>query len=242
MGINRLDKDRLRLHRIVVQCSLGYPITSASSPAAPPALPPKAAAAIFGELTRYDFSRFTQVQGGAEFSSADGKTALSLTGMGWQFAEDLDGSVITHAVEKMAVAVRHFVDNLPPGVLMVNQITDLVALWDFGGPSTDYIARRFLSQEALRLPATLTDLEFNGGAIRLNFTRPAQTTGPQIAGVNQIEEFDVRIEPYFQDKSKIFLQVVGIFPVPTRAVSEVERRVNEVVDLLLRRVADSIAL
>lgn len=240
--MNRLDKDRLRLHRIAVQCSLGYPITSAASPSAPPALPPKAAAAIFGELTRYDFSRFTQVQGGAEFSSADGKTALSLTGMGWQFAEDLGGSVITHAVEKMAVAIKHFIDTLPRGVLMVNQVTDLVALWDFGGPSVDYIAKRFLSEEALRLPSALSDLEFNGGAVRLNFIQPAPTAGPQIVGVNEIEEFDVRIEPYLQDKSKIFLQVVGIFPVPTREVSEVERRVNEVVDLLLRRVADSIAL
>src|SRR5579863_5533207 len=82
--VARPDRERLRLHSLVAQAQFAYQLKPGQQPAAaPPALPVKAASAIFGELARFGFSTFQQVPGGAQMLSTDGKTNVIITAVNW---------------------------------------------------------------------------------------------------------------------------------------------------------------
>lgn len=225
------DREQLRLRALTVQGLFAYPANPGQLPVmVPPALPVKDAAAIYGELARFGFATFQQVPGGAQIMSADGKTTIVITAINWVFQQAMEGSPgFRPALDQLGVALSHLLERLTSGVWIVNQSVDIQALWPLGASAEDFIVQRFLTQTAVDLARGLPGLRFNGGAVRLNFDRPSETTVPvglEASFPRAIEEFDVRVEPYFQDKSQLLLQVTGSMPVPTREVSVVESRVE----------------
>jgi hypothetical protein len=96
---------------------------SAAGPLAlmrPNALSPRDASAIYAEVARFGFGSMQGVPGGVQLASADGVSVLTLTGTGWQFMEDLTRSAFPVAVSKLSVAIRTFLQKLPPNTLMLD--------------------------------------------------------------------------------------------------------------------------
>lgn len=246
-----LKRDDLHLTQLSAAAAIVSPPAPPSPGAtinlAPQALSARDASAIYADVARYGFSSFQMVPGGVQMASADGITTLALTGTGWQFAEDLTRSVFEQAADKLAVAIELFMGKLPAGTLTFNQVVDLHAVWDNIGESADkYIAQRFLQPQAEEVVAGLPGgLTFNGGAIRLGLVRPIETPLPPGVSVPgtmaAVDSVDVRIEPLYADKSKLYLQVTGNFT-PTDNIRVVFERVQFVKRVLWDHVASNIAL
>jgi hypothetical protein len=242
-----LNKDRLRLTRLAVQAALFAPPTGPVI--APQAIGAKDASAIYAELARYGFAAFQLVPGGAQMASADGVSVLTVTGAGWTYQEDLGRSEFELALDKLDVAINEFVEKLPRGTMMVNQIIDLQGHWETGGAGADeLISQIYLKDAVSHLATQLEGLDYQGSGIRVNLTRPAaapfpggvQITSPD-GPVEPKDSFDVRVEPLFVDKTKLFLQVVGIFAT-TSDLKAGNERIRYIRQLLWDKVASKIAL
>jgi hypothetical protein len=234
------DREQLRLHALTVQGQFAYPMKPNQLPVTiPPALSAKHASEIYGELARFGFATFQQVPGGAQLISADGQTTIVVTATQWAFGQMMTASPgFRPALDQLGVALRELLQRLEPDLWIVNQFVDIQALWPLGSSAEDYIARRFLTRSAIDLAEGL-GLRFNGGAIRLNLDRPTEVPVPpglEGAVVKPVEEFDVRIEPFFQDKNQLFLQVQARLAVPTREVGVVLKRVEYAHRLLWEEV------
>jgi hypothetical protein len=234
------DKEHLRLHALNVQGQFAYPAKPTQLPVTiPPALSAKHAAEIYGELARFGFATFQQVPGGAQLVSADGQTTIVVTATNWVYLQMMAaGPGFRPALDQLGVTLRELLQRLQSDIWIVNESVDIQALWPLGASAEDFIVRRFLTKAAVDLGTDL-GLHFNGGAIRLNLDRPSPVPVP--AGLEgsvpkPIEDFDVRVEPYFQDKNQLFLQVQGRMPVPTREVSVVQSRVEYAHRLLWEEV------
>jgi hypothetical protein len=211
----------------------------------PPAITAQAAGAIYGKVARYGFSSFQMVQGGAQLASADGSSILTLLGTGWQFAEDLSRSAFAVAQDKLSVALTEYIAALPKGARFVGQSVEMAGLWEnLGGPADAYVTGRFVKDQAPKLVEGLGDLEFQAAGIRLNLTRPAPETVPpgMVFAGPPVDVVDVRVEPFLSDKSKLWLQVNGIFPVPVDTVGAVTDRIAMVRKILWDDLADRLAL
>ncbi len=224
------DRENLRLHTLVAQAQIAYQLKPGQQPAtAPPALPIKAASAIFGELARFGFSTFQQVPGGAQIVSTDGKTNVIITATNWAFQQAMVGSSgFRPALDQLSVILRELLPRLELGAWIVNQSVDISATWPLGASAEQFVIDRFLTKSAVDLAQSL-DLTFNGGAVRLNLGRDSPVPVPpglESVVAKAIEEFDVRIEPFFQDKSQLWLQVTGRMAVPTHDVQVMSARVE----------------
>jgi hypothetical protein len=243
-----LWQDDLRLIRLAVAAaivSLPSPAPPGQTPSlTPPALSPEDAAKIYTAVARYGFSNFQMIPGGVRMISDGNLTQLTVTGTGWSFAEDLSRSVFEHARDKLGVIIGQLKEILPSQSLMLNLVVDLHALWSNIGEQADiYIANRFLKPEAERLANSLPALQYNGGAIRLNLVRESTLELPPGVTLSATgspkDSVDVRIEPLYQDKSQLFIQVAGTF-VPTNQFERVVEQVDFVRDLLWKHVARSL--
>lgn len=237
-----LKRDLLRLDKLVVTGEFAYPVALAT--AVPPALSARDAAMIYGEIARFGFAQFQQVSGGAMITSADQASTVVVTATNWQFAQDMAKSPgFRPVLDQVGVVVGLLLDKLPPEVVIARQGIDLTALWALGEAADSYISEAFLGPRAAELAAGLGDLRFNGGAIRLNFVRDSDIPVPpgmETLAPEAVEEYDVRVEPFFRDKSHLFIQVTGTQPVPIREVALLERRVEYAHSLLWDRVADAL--
>ena len=222
------DRENMRLHSLVAQGQIAHVLHPGQVPT-PQALPVKAASAIFGELARFGFSTFQQVPGGAQLISTDGKTNVIITASGWAFQQTMAGSPgFRPAVDQLGVILRELLVKLDPPVWVVNQTVDISANWPLGSSAERYIIDRYLTKAAVDLAESL-DLTFNGGAVRLNMGRDSPVPIPpglENAVAKAIEEFDIRIEPFFQDKSHLWLQVTGRMAVPTNDVQVMTGRLE----------------
>lgn len=239
-----MRKDDLRLSRLVTTSSL-LPSLVPPSPPIPQAISAQAAGAIYGKVARYGFSSFQMVQGGAQLAAGDGSSVLTLLGTGWQFMEDLTRSAFAVALDKLGVGLEEFVTWLPKGSRFIGHSVEIAGLWEnLGGAADRYVASRFVKDQAAQLAQDLREFEFQGSGIRLNLTRQSQDPVP--AGVAfaapPFDVLDVRVEPYFNDKSKLWLQVNAVFPVPVDTVSAVTARIAMVRDVLWVDLADRLAL
>lgn len=243
----RLRLDDLRSTRLGVAGAV-YTMPSAPPPGRPLVLTPKAlapedASRIYAGIARFGFTGLQIIPGGARMVSENNVTQLSVTGTGWEFVEDLSSSTYELATDKLGVVVSLLKDMLPNSSLLASQTVDLQAHWTNlkGQRADDYIASRFLKPEVSRLGDNMSGLEFNGGAIRLNFLRDSPVQLPP--GVNLVagsgapkDSIDVRIEPFYQDKGELFLQVVGTF-----ALTNEFRLATERVDLVRGVLWNSVA-
>ena len=249
-GLNR--ENNLHLTRLTVAASIFSPPTSASAAGpmailAPKALLPRDASAIYAEVARFGFTSLQTVPGGVQIASEDGVSVLALTGTGWQFTEDLSQSGgFEPAISKIDVAIRAFLEKLPPNTVMLNQTVDLQATWEnLGAQADEHIENRFLKPQARKIVSDIENLEFNGAGLRLNLTRPIGDLPPGVqplpGGPPMVETFDVRVEPYFADKSKLFLEVTGVLA-PTQDLSRVIQGARFVEKVLWEHVAGNIAM
>lgn len=243
-----LDREKLRLTFLNVQVSL---LSPPQGPViTPAALAAKDVSAIYGELARYGFANFQLVPGGAQMATADGVSVLTLTGAALAFQEDLGRSAFQLAVDRLGVAISHFGQKLPAGTIMLNQAVDLQAQWDGSGIKADeFVAQLYLKDAVRKLGQEIPDLEYQGSGVRITLNRPAAAPQPPGVTVTALpgapaglkDAFDVRIEPLFADRAKLFLQVVGMFAV-TGDMNTVVPRIEEVRRLLYDTVAPKIAL
>ena len=239
-----MRKDDLRLARLVTSSGV-LPSLTAGVPPIPPALTAQAAGVIYGQVARYGFNSFQMVQGGAQMASGDGTSVLTLLGTGWQFAEDLQRSAFQVALDKLGVALDEFVKWIPPGSRFMAHQIEVAGLWEnLGGTADRYVASRFLKEQAAQLVQGFGDFEFRGGAIRLTLRRQSHDSFPEgiVFAEPPVDSIDVRVEPYFQDPSKLWLQINGLFPIPVSTVSTVTSRVEMVKNMLWNDLADRLAL
>jgi hypothetical protein len=243
-----LNKEKLRLTTLGVQATLFAP--PRGPVLEPQSLSPKDASSIYAELARYGFAAFQLVPGGAQMATADRVSALTLTGAGWSYQEDLSRSAFELALSKLDVAISNYVERLAPGTMMVQQLVDLQGMWEIEGLAADkLIAQIYLKDAVHRLAEAIGGLNYQGSGIRLNLTRQAaasvpgaiQFTGPTGQPAQAQDSFDVRVEPLFVDKSKLFLQVVGAFA-PTDDLKAGIGRIRYIHQLLWEEVATNIAL
>ncbi len=213
------------------------------------ALSPRDASMIYGEVARYGYSGFNMIPGGAQIASGDGVTTAVLTGSGWQFVQDLTRSPGWEpVVDKMGVTIEQFMSKFP-GAYFHTHIIDLQAVWEHvdGDSGDQYLASRFLKREAQTIGA-FEGFDYQGAGLRLCLMRPSDVPLP--AGMTVIgapasgptDQFDVRIEPFFADRTKLWLQVVGQFRVPTTDVRLVTSRARTVHNLLWNQLADKITM
>jgi len=249
-----LNQDDLRLTHLSVQAAVFSPPPASATPGqvlTPLALSPRDAAAIYGEIARFGFNSFQTIPGGVQIGSVDGISTLTLTGSGWSFTEDLSRSVFEHAADKLGVTIGLFIDRLPPSSVLMSQLVDLHATW--GGlpqAADDYVASRFLKVQAAQVVSDLPGLNYVGGGVRLSLTRDAQEPLPLGIQVENIDpklpkpadSIDIRIEPFFLDKTKLFVEVTGTFPPTGLEVGTVSRRVAFVRSVLWDHLAGNIAL
>jgi hypothetical protein len=247
----KLDREN-DLH--LTQLSIGSQIfvppsaSAAANPAAlmtPRALTLHDAAPIFAEIARYGYTSLQQVGGGVRIASADGVSAMTLTGSGWQFVEDLNRSAFDAALEKMSVSIRAFLSRLP-GALLLPQTVDLQATWENLGQAADeHIEHRFLTAQARQVVEGVPGCEFVGGGVRLHIQRPWASDTPQgffVLQGGQADQIDVRLEPLFADRSKLFLQVTGVFGPPTSDLNQVTAGTQFVHQVLWNHVAANIQM
>jgi hypothetical protein len=243
-----LNKDKLRLTGLNVQATLFSP--PRGQVAEPQALSAKDASSIYGELARYGFAAFQLVPGGAQMTTADRVSNLTMTGAGWAYQEDLSRSAFELALSKLDVAITNYVERLVPGTLMVQQLVDLSGQWETEGtPSDQLIAQIYLKDAVQRLAELIQGVNYQGSGIRMTLTRQAaaavpgiiQVTGPSGQPAEAQDSFDVRVEPLFADKSKLFLQVVGSFA-PTSDLKAGVDRIRYVHKLFWEQLATNIAL
>jgi len=215
------------------------------------ALSPRDASTIYAEVARFGYTGFSMIPGGAQIASANGATLVALTGSGWQFIQDLSRSAgFEPAIDQMDVTIRAFMSKFP-GARLAGHSVELTARWDNvdTGSADRYIAGRFLKDEVGRV-AEFDDLSYEGTGLRLHFTRRSRDEVPgnvQILGPTgqpqpPLDQFDIRIEPLFNDRSKVFLQVTGIFGVPSDDLKLVTARARDVYDLLYNRFADKMTM
>jgi hypothetical protein len=243
-----LNRDRLRLTMLGVQATILAP--PRGPVVEPQALSPKDASAIYAELARYGFASLQLVPGGAQMATGDRISVLTVTGVGWGYQEDLNRSSFELAISKLDVATKHYVDKLSPGSMMLQQMVDLQSQWDLESTTADVlIAQIYLKDSVRNLADHIPGLAYQGSGIRVNMTRAAaapvppgvQMTGATGQPINAVDAFDVRVEPLFVDKTKLFLHVVGTFA-PTSDLKATMGRLRYVHKLLTEEVATNIAL
>jgi hypothetical protein len=122
---------------------------------------------------------------------------------------------------------------------------EIAGLWhNLGGTADRIVASRFLKDQVAQLVEGLGDFEFRGGAVRLNLRRQSQDSLPEGISFAEppIDEIDVRVEPYFKDPSRLWLQINGTFPVPVASVNVITARVERIKNMLWADIADRLAL
>jgi len=238
-----LNKEDLRLVRLASQSGL-LPDLTRPIPPVPQALTAEAAGAIYGRVARFGFSSFQMVPGGAVLATAEGTSILTLTGTGWQLQENLEKTAFRLVLDKQTVALEQYLAGFP-GVRMVGHTVEVAGLWDGVTPNpTDYIASRFLKDQASALVTDMRGLTYNGGSIRLSLFKESEDPLPpgiQFGVEAPRDTFDIRIEPFFGDKSKMWVQVNAIYPVPTDSVQVIERRTALARDILWDDLADRLS-
>jgi hypothetical protein len=240
-----LDREKLLLTFLGVQASLLSP--PQGHLIAPAALGAKDVSTIYGELARYGFANFQLVPGGGQMATADGVSVLTLTGAAMAFQEDLSRSAFPLATDRLGVAMTHFREKLPEGTLMMTLSVDLQAQWEGSGIRSDeFVSQIYLKDAVRRLGQEIPNLEYQGSGVRITLNRPAEAPLPPGVTMEAVpgglrDAFDIRIEPLFADKTKLFLQVVGMFAV-TSDMKSVVPRIQEVQRLLYDTVAPKIAL
>lgn len=247
-----MNKDDLRFTRLAAQATLLPNLAGGAATQqalVPQALSPQAASAIYGEIARYGYASFRIIPGGAEIAAPDGSSVIQLTGSAWSFVHDLNQSAFQVAIDKLDVTIKAFMARMPRGTRYFGTVIDLQAVWEnLDGRSADaYVESRFLKDQSRQMVADFPgNLEFNGGGVRLNLVGPGDVEMPADIGFagpgRPLDSFDVRIEPLFADKNKLYLQVTGVFGTPTGDVTVVTRRAQLVHDMLWRHLADNILM
>jgi hypothetical protein len=242
--------EKLRFTRIDVRGQVIQPpsipqvLLPGQVPQVPQVLAAQVIARIYGEVAKYGFASLQEVPGGALIGSADGFTTLLLTASFFHFGEDISKSSFGPSVEKLGITMEVFFRQLAPGTAVVGHVVDLQAVWDDLGEQADaLIERRFLKPAASKLVAEI-GLAYNGGAIRLSLARPVTgglPAGFMVLGPAAQESIDIRIEPLFADKSKLFLHFTGSFA-PTTDPKELARRAKFVHDLAWDRLARNLTV
>jgi hypothetical protein len=250
-----MNKDDLHLTQLTAQAQLLHQPRVAGSGTqivlTGQALSARDASAIYGEVARFGYTGFTMIPGGAQIASADGATVVQLTGAGWSFAQDLTRiGGIEPAVDRLGVTIEQFMSKFP-GASFAGHTVDLQARWDHvdQGRSDRYIAQRFLTQDGTRM-GDFEGFTPEGGGLRLHFVRAStipllpgvQVWSPAGQQIEPLEEFDARIETFYADKSKLFLEVTGLFAVPAVDISLVTSRARLVHELLWNQLADKITM
>src|SRR5438046_9542787 len=162
-----LNKDKLRLTLLGVQAALFAPPRGPVME--PQALSAKDASMIYAELARYGFAAFQLVPGGAQMATGDRVSALTVTGAGWTYQEDLSRSSFEPALDKLDVAIKNFVEKLVPGTMMVQQVVDLQGHWETDGvPADQLIAQIYLKDAVHRLADVPSGLVYAGSGVRSN--------------------------------------------------------------------------
>ncbi|MBJ7603286.1 MAG: hypothetical protein JF888_08885 [Candidatus Dormibacteraeota bacterium] len=244
-----LRKDDLHLSKLVVN-GMTIPPVMAAGPMgvmAPQALTPREGSEIYAEVSRYGFTGFQVVQGGIQLMSSDGMSIVVLTGGGWQFTEDLSRTTFDHSADKLAVVIDHYVKKLPQGTILAGQVAQVEAVWEnFGADADSYIEQRFLKPEFARVVEGLVEgQEMLGGGVRMVLKRPAeQPLPPGMATADPsgpADVFEVKVEPLYADRTKLFLLVSGTFS-PTVDFKVIERRTRSIRDLLWSKLATNMTL
>jgi hypothetical protein len=238
-----MDKEKLRLLRLSSAATLVTAFPEAFQP--PPGLSAEAAGAIYGKIARYGFSGFQMLPiGGAQYVSADQVTVVTLAGTGWEYLEDLSSSAFELAVEKQAVVLAEFFKHLRESESMfLSHAVDLHAVWPLDrGHADAFVETHFLTPTFQSVAGAFGGLSLNGGGLRWALTRPLSDPVPPGLDVQPLplETFDLRLEPFFADKSQLFLQATAIYPAPTTQLRRVTERAYEVRGLLYDTFADSL--
>jgi hypothetical protein len=244
-----MNKEDLRFTRLAAQASI-LPNLAALGPRGltPQALLPKDASDIYGQIARYGYANFRIIPGGAEINSGDGIAVVQLTGSAWSFVHDLSNSAFDVAVEKMAVTIEHFMGRMPRGTRMLGHVIDLQAVWDNvdGGDASQWMERRFLKDQARQVAAMPEGFEFNGAGLRLNLQKDIDIQIPldvHISGpATPKDSFDLRIEPLFAERTKLYLQVTGMWGIPFEETALVTGRARLVRDMLWTHLAGNILM
>jgi hypothetical protein len=148
------------------------------------------------------------------------------------------------ALHKLASASDALFRELAPRSAILQQAVDLQAVWDgLSQPADEFVASRFLNVGASKLVDDI-GFTFAGAGIRLSVYRPVMGSLP--AGVFMLggearDTVDVRLEPLFVDKSKLFLQVTGIFA-PTDDFKEIAKRAKVIRDVAWDKIARNLEL
>jgi len=246
-----LKRDNLRFSRLSVQAQIQQPPSIPSGPLlpgqvplAPLSLSTEAIARIFAALAPLGMSSMQMIAGGALLASPDGITNVIATANALQFTEDVSRSNMDSARHKLGSAADALFHELAPRSAILQQAVDLQAVWDgLGQPADEFVASRFLNPGASKLVDDI-GFTFAGAGIRLSVYRPV--IGPLPAGVSMLggearDSLDIRLEPLFVDKSKLFVQVTGVFA-PTDDFKEVAKRVQLVQDVAWDKIARNLEL
>ncbi len=246
-----LKRDNLRFSRLGVQAQIQQPPTIPTGPLLPGQvlLPPlalstEASARIYSALAPLGITSMQSVGGGVELASPDGITSVTATANELQFAEDVSRSSIDSARHKLGSSVEALFKELAPRSVILQQAVDLQGVWEGLGVAADqFVLSRFLNPDATRLVDDI-GYTFIGAGIRLTVTGPVMGQMPPgvvMLGGEARDSIDVRVEPLFVDKTKLFLQLTGLFPA-TDDHKEIVKRVNLVHNLAWDKIARNLEL
>lgn len=245
-----LKRDNLHFSRLAIQAQIQQPPTIPSGPLLPGQVPlaplslvTDACARIYAVLASVGITSMASVPGGVELASPDSITNVVTTANELQLTEDVSRSSIDSAIHKLGSTVDALFHELAPGSVILQQFVDLQAVWDgLGQPADEFVSSKFVHPKAAKLVEDL-GFTFLGAGIRLSVIRPV--IGRLPAGVISFGEardgLDVRVEPLFVDKTKLFLQVTGLFPA-TDDPKEIVKRVTLVHDVTWDKIARNLEL
>jgi len=246
-----LKRDNLHFSRLSVQAQIQQPPSIPSGPLlpgqvplAPLSLTTEAIARMFAALAPLGIGSMQLIAGGAELASPDAVTDLIVTANAFQFTEDVSRSSMDSALHKLSSAVDALFHELAPSSAILQQAVDLQAVWDgLSQPADDFVASRFVNHGATKVVDDI-GFTFTGAGIRLSVYRPViggLPPGVSMLGGEARDSLDVRLEPLFVDKSKLFLQVTGVFA-PTDQYKEVAKRAHLVRDVAWDKIARNLEL
>ncbi len=246
-----LSREGLRFSRLTIQTQILQPtlvqsvVLPGQVPQPPQALTSDSVARIYAGIAKHGFTSMQQVPGGAQMATGDGVSVVLVTANSFQFSEDLTRSAWQQALERLSVTVEVYAHEVAPQSFILQEVVDLQGIWENLGQGADaYIAHRFLKPGVEKLVEDF-GFSYNGGAIRLNLVRPVTASVPPgltVIGPQGIHDaLDVRLEPLFMDKSKLFIQVTATFT-PTQDMKEIAKRAEIVHEVTWNRLARNIAL
>jgi hypothetical protein len=247
-----LKRDNLHFSLLTVQALIqqlpsipSAPLLPGQVPLVPLSLSTDAIARIFAAIASLGIGSMQQIAGGAQLASQDGVTAVIVTANALQFTEDLTRSNMESAHHKLGSAADALFRELAPRSVLLQQTVDLQGVWDsLGRPADEFVAASFLNPSASKVVDDI-GFTFAGAGIRLSVFRPIMGTLPpgvsMLGGEAPRDAIDVRIEPLFVDRSRLFLEVTGTFA-PTEDFKEIVKRSKLVHDVAWDKIARNLEL